>query len=215
MSDSPSYCPGWEYKDVTGHQQVIAARTEYALRRIRLSAQPARLSICCDTRPFHRDYFENLAPRDFGYYAGNYRGSNFPCLLYYRVGIQSDPRVGHAPGTISMEMASFERQITLAVAQINQAQSANVRLFSEEEKLYRTVEICASLFVYFLEIHPYANGNGHMARLILICLLANHNIYLSRWSIDPRPQEPQYSLGISDYRSGKPEPLITFILSCI
>ena len=40
--------------------------------------------------------------------------------------------------------------------------AVNERMFGAAQKLYRVVEIATALFVYFLEIHPYANGNGHM-----------------------------------------------------
>ncbi|MFC5351466.1 MULTISPECIES: Fic family protein [Azospirillum] len=102
-----------------------------------------------------------------------------------------------------------------AVQSVDVAWAANNQVFSKAEKLYRSVRTVAALFVYFLEVHPYANGNGHMARFILIALLRRYGLFLSRWPIHPRPADPPYSKCIALYRDGHPIHLEKFILNCI
>jgi hypothetical protein len=93
--------------------------------------------------------------------------------------------------------------------------SAPNALISPSAKLASMVQVAVGFFVYWLEIHPYANGNGHLARLVLITLLALFGVYLSRWPLHPRPADPPYSELISRYRKGDQNALIRFVLSCI
>ncbi len=87
---------------------------------------------------------------------------------------------------------------------------------SDAQKLVHHVQVVVALFVDFLEIHPYANGNGHMGRLIVLLLLAQRDIFPTRsWNIDPRPADPPYSNLISRYRSGDQEPLVKFVLDAL
>jgi len=71
------------------------------------------------------------------------------------------------------------------------------------------------VFVYFLEIHPYANGNGHLARFFLIGYLARYGVFLARWPMHPRPSDPPYSDLIRRYRRGDRNSLERFVMSCI
>ena len=61
-----------------------------------------------------------------------------------------------------MEMLLFRNSIRDALRDLDFVWAVNERMFGAAQKLYRVVEIATALFVYFLEIHPYANGNGHM-----------------------------------------------------
>lgn len=215
MSQHPLYCPPWEYTNVAGHEDAVRARTRFAVRELALSNRARNVEVMKDTRSFHRSYFANLTPAGYDYYAVNYRGSNFACLQYCAVGVRSDPRVGHDPGMVAHNMQIFSAKISQALSEADLFRSYSSALVSDEDKLFRTVEIAAALFVFFLEIHPYVNGNGHMGRLILMCFLNVYGIRLSRFSVHPRPADPPYSKFIAEHRSGNQKPLIYFILSCI
>ncbi len=112
-------------------------------------------------------------------------------------------------------MQEFGSNLDELYRQLNLMWPANERLFPREWKIYRSVELAAAAFVYFLEIHPYADGNGHMARMMLIVILARFDIFLARWPIDPRPPDPPYSDLIARYRNGDRTGLELFILNCI
>lgn len=215
MSQHPLYCPWWEYSDVPNHDELLLSRTRSAMMRIRPLSHSDKLQLTRDTRIFHRNYFQGLTPPSYDYYAGNYRGSDFTCLKFSSVVIKSDPRVGHPPGMVKSQMEALDRRISEAITECNYINSINEQLLPPENKLFRIVEVAASLFVYFLEIHPYMNGNGHMGRLILISFLGVYGIYLARWPVHPRPQDPPYSQAIADHRRGNDRPLIHFILACI
>jgi len=73
---------------------------------------------------------------------------------------------------------------------------------SIDEKRLMAIAFACQIFVDFLTVHPYANGNGHSARLCLISILFRYGILLRGWHVDPRPADPPYSDMIKDYRDG-------------
>ena len=129
--------------------------------------------------------------------------------------IPSDPRVGHLPGVVSRSMAEFAVEVQDTLTEIDRLYRISENVFTKPEKLIRCVQLLAAAFVYFLEIHPYANGNGHMGRLILIAGLRRQGLFIVGWPLHPRPADPPYSDAIKQYRSGNRAPLERFILSCM
>jgi hypothetical protein len=54
-----------------------------------------------------------------------------------------------------------------------------------------------------------------MVSLALVAILARHQVFLRRWQIHPRPQDPPYSDAIAQYRLGNRAYLERFVLNCI
>lgn len=209
-------CPAWEYRDVPKCGEVLRTRSAQIIRAIYVAEAASMIRILRDTRPVHRMLFTGLTPAGFEYYAGHYRGSwQFVCLREYRVGVQGDPRVGHDPGIVLRSMGEFAVEIDSTLSAIDHVFRISDNALSRAEKLVRCVQLAAAAFVYFLEIHPFANGNGHMARLFLIATMRRRGFFLSKWTLDPRPQDPPYTGAIEAYRSGNRTPLEKFILSCL
>jgi fido (protein-threonine AMPylation protein) len=207
-------CPPWEYDKIDGCDALLFNRAKFTLMRVRAFTSHEKLAIAGDTRVLHRPYFEGLTPPGFEYYAGHYRGENFTCLRDRLVMILGDPRVGHHPHYVSGSMSTFVRDMRSAALQGDQIWTAPRALSSQPEKLLRVVQIVVALFVYFLEIHPYLNGNGHMARFILIALLGRYDVYPAKWPIHPRPHR-DYGTLIEQYRSGNRTALERFVLQCL
>jgi fido (protein-threonine AMPylation protein) len=208
-------CPEWEYDQVPGHERVLLSRSLGVLIRLRNGDPKRALTAARDTRTLHRNFFNGLTPLGFDYYAGHYRGEDFLCLKGYEVHVQNDPRVGHPAAVVLDQMRLMTLEVGNVAAHCDILHAVNSRVVSEAEKLARLVEVVAALFVYFLEIHPYANGNGHMARFLVITLLCRYGIYPVRWPLHPRPMDPPYSNLIRLYRSGQRKLLESYILSCL
>jgi hypothetical protein len=208
-------CPGWEYDTIPNHQQILAARTQPVLATLRTDTQAVLVRRAKRTRPLHAIYFLDLTPSGYGYYAGHYRGENFRCLREYRVTVGNDPRVGFPPRVVPARMQRFVDDIDFSVEVCDIVNSQNQTAFTEPQKLLRTVKVVVSLFVYMLTIHPYANGNSHMGRFVLMAILARYGIFLARWPLNPRPPDPPYSDAIRAYRSGNEDALIRFVMQCI
>jgi hypothetical protein len=159
--------------------------------------------------------FYELAPDDHKYYAGNYRGDEYLCLKIYSVMIQGEPLVGYPPEKVLSSMAWLEADVRKVLATLDEAQKLPDAHISREDKLIYIVAAACEIFVRFLGIHPYANGNGHAARLIIWAILLRYGHVPKRWPIDPRPPDPMYSNSIYAYRRGNKEPLERFVLQCI
>ena len=83
------------------------------------------------------------------------------------------------------------------------------------EFIIKIIQVVAYFFAIFLTIHPYANGNGHMARVIVVLLLDRFGIRAPRFTIHPRPLDPPYSDAIYRYRRADTKPLELLLLRSI
>lgn len=215
----PSCPTNWEYKDIAGAEGALARRTPLVLRIIRQARTNLKDELARDTRPVHQTMFNGLTPEHFPQFAGNYRGSPHRCIDAYEVGIGPTmpgmPRVGHPAAIVPAEMEAFEQQIRRAQEELDLVWSAPDAMFPKTQKFLRTIDIAGAVFVHWLEIHPFANGNGHMARFLLMCLFGRHDLYMNaNMPIHPRPQEPAYSNAIVQHRAGNPRPLRQLLMQC-
>jgi fido (protein-threonine AMPylation protein) len=201
----------WEYGDHPNRSEItrrcillgsglISNSTRYIQPRSRYSS----------TRRAHKYVFRSFTPSGFWFYAGKYRGSKYPILDTYDVGISTDGKVG-------LTFAKVRQQMNLLDKQFEQAMDKFEGMFQDGKKsraasLVMLVETLANFLVRFLTIHPYANGNGHMARLLVLAMLGRVNIRPAAWTLDDRPP---YDKAIFDYRRGNTTPLINVIFRCI
>jgi Fic family protein len=165
-----------------------------------------------DTRRLHGAYFRGLAPRRHAYFVGHYRGEAYLCLRYYEVEVGGHR--GHPAGFVEKEMEAFAWEIRSTIRDLDFLQTVRDVHFSKRDKLFRTVQIAAALFYKFLYIHPYADGNGHVARLFLVAVLARYGIQLSRFPVHPRPDKG-YDEFVRQYALGNRAPLENYIIDCI
>jgi Fic/DOC family len=77
------------------------------------------------------------------------------------------------------------------------------------------VQVICHAFVRFLTIHPYVDGNGHVARALLNLALFRFGFVAKGWPIDPRPAFPEYPEMIAHHRRGQRDYLEQFVLSCL
>lgn len=215
LTRHPVECPFWEYDKIPGHDQLLYERTKSTLEIIARLAPAELLLRVKDTRSVHGSYFRDLTPPATPYYAGNYRGADYLCLRSYEVQIKGDNRVGHPASMVAQRMLTLASDIEEALRACEIARVVPNSILSPLDKLAKTVDAATAIFVYFLEIHPYANGNGHAARFILTAILARYGIVMRRWRMHPRPSDPPYTDAIRLYRSGYREPLVRFVLGCI
>jgi Fic family protein len=123
-----------------------------------------------------------------------------------------DPRVGTDPKLVKRHMAEFDAQLQKAVAIFEKAWNARTEPVDDKVFLLRLVHILGFFLQKFLTIHPYANGNGHIGRLIVWILLGRFGFWPNKWPLDA---SPSYYQALTDHRNGKVKPLNDFILDCI
>lgn len=209
----PDACRNWDYEKHHNHH-LVAQRCIKLLDYFR--AKHRRFDkFQHSTLVGHRYMFRHLTPKECPCLAGNYRGSKFDCLENYNVGVEADRRVGTPAPYVHQEMVKFEGQLRTAIDTFEQQ-------FSLLGKPGSTVTAGALLIFYikivsaalqvFLTIHPYANGNGHMGRLLVWILLGRANYWPKKWPLD---DSPNYYQALTEHRNGNRAMLENFILSCM
>ncbi len=211
----PVDCPNWEYNDHPHKTPILQKEIKSVLFELRNGNLDSLTSVS-DARPVHLRLFHRLAPEDCPYYAGNYRGENYRCLKYFQVGIPSDRRVGFPPHLVKGYMDELANIVRDTVAALDEGMKLpNNQIPLEEKILYIVAAVCR-IFEFFLRIHPYVNGNGHIGRFCMWALLGGrYGLWPVSWPIDPRPADPPYTNLIVDYRNGNPVPLETFIMQTL
>lgn len=84
-----------------------------------------------------------------------------------------------------------------------------------EDKLIRVVAAAASLFQKLLKIHPYLNGNGHIARMCMVVLFRRYDVWVPVSFVEPSPEGADRQAMVSAleaHRAGNFEPLETWLM---
>ena len=214
MHPPDSDCPAWEYADHPKREVILKERTEDIL--FQLYQQQLEVDQnAADSHAIHGYLFSLLAPREHSYYAGHYRGENFPCLKNYYAGIQVDSSVGFPPFLVEDRMEKLAQWVGEGMRALDATHQLPDTQVSPEDKLLNTVTFACAIFAEVLRVHPYANGNGHVARFILWCILGKYDYWPKHFPIEPRPNHPQYFWAIGEYLKGNRQPLEDYILVCI
>jgi hypothetical protein len=205
-------CPEWQYtKTDPNFDSLLKTRAAEVSLRIRGASPTENESWCVDTRTVHRPYFRDLTPPSFDHYAGHYRGEGLDCLDHYEVGVPGDPVVGWPAATVTTGMNNFRGELLEALSVLDLLWKINPHVIGTSLRLQRTVEVATALLVLFMEIHPYADGNGHMGRFLLLGIFARYGLFPAKFPLHPRPAPPYVDL-IPIYRQGNKIPLLQYIL---
>lgn len=205
-------CPAWEYADSPGVEGVLRGRAASLIQRLLTPGLLDAVEVGRDTRPVHVGLFHGLTPPNFDWYAGNYRGVSLPCLDTYEVTIGADRLVGTPARGVASAMDQFGRDLEAGIRALDAQFLAGG---DPVDHLLRTVRLAALLFTGFLTIHPYANGNGHLARFLVWLVLGRWGLRPERWTIEPRPSTALYSDAISAHRRGRTSLLEKLILESL
>ena len=210
----PPDCPAWEYADHPKREIILKERTEDIV--VQLYQQNLDfVESAADTRPIHGYLFSLLVPRESIYYAGHYRGEDFHCLKEYYVGSTEGLDVGFPPFLVEQRMEKIAQWVREGMKVLELTHQLPDTQISPEDKLLNTVAFACAIFDEVLRVHPYANGNGHIARFILWAILGKYGYWPKQFPIEPRPPHPLYTWAITEYRKGNKPALENYILMCI
>lgn len=207
-------CPdNWEYADIAGHRGILKERCGSVLKRFS-DATFSRSSLI-DTRPVHAELYNGLTPIGFPAFAGHYRGNPIcPCLSRYVVGVPNDERVGCPPAQVQYWMTKLSTEVESVLDALDAMMLLPASSLSAIERLKRVVAASSRFFELLLRIHPYANGNGHIARMFLVGLLRRYGYRIKGFPVFERPPSP-YVAVIKAYRNGGIAALEGWIYDCI
>ena len=198
----------WEYDDHPRARTVA----DYCLLLIdRLTENyPAMLDILKDVRPPHASMFAEVVPQGREYLAGNYRGAPYPQLIDRPVFIYGFDCAHYSE--VHKLMDSFHHELVEGMEKIGVLARAGG--WTPAQSLVALSAFVSHIFVNFLKIHPFANGNGHISRLLVWCIFQYKRIKCKFWQIpDRNVNPPDYMIG--RYRNGDMNPLINCFLYLI
>jgi hypothetical protein len=122
--------------------------------------------------------------------------------------------VGSAANPTPHEMARYGKLLVKRLDELASLRNGAV-LFDPAYRMAATVKFACQAFVAILTIHPFANGNGHVARSLLWAILIHFGYAVPAWTIDPRPPFPEYASMIAAHRRGNVDLLERFVISAL
>jgi hypothetical protein len=209
----------WEYTQLPKHHQILSEQAAHLASLLRSNGFDI-LGVLRDSRWIHKNMFLRLAPKGMKYLAGGYRGDPKGALKNCTATIPSNPLVGSPPAKVATDMAVFAADATAAVLRLDGLHGDTT--CPDDDRLIATVEVACRLIAEFLLIHPYANGNGHVARFMLLGILARYGYQMKNFDLHPAPFTPSYSDSIAAYQKsikaqagGDKDRLHKYVLSCL
>lgn len=167
----------------------------------RLSAEaPHRAAPAVDlARAWHREVFTGVE-LPVSYFAGEVRDDDprFPELVGYEVRV--GPWSGVPSREVPRELESFERRMNRAVGILDPEVPAGERP-GDWSVLGSVVTLCAHAHGEWARIHPFANGNGRVARLWANWCALRYGLP-AFVRLRPRPEGARYARAAADSMSG-------------
>ena len=211
-------CPEWDYETHPRLKALFPQRIADLITAI-YTAKCTAVEACSNSRPIHCSLFTDLTPPKHPYYSGHYRGER-DCLIGYEVHIQAadllnqDPMVGSPSFLVPHEMARYGKLMAKQIKELAAFQRGAI-LMDPVNRMATIVRFACHAFVTILTIHPFVNGNGHVARALLWIILFHFGYAVPLWTIDPRPPFPEYSAMIAAHRRNNVDLLEQFVISTI
>jgi len=204
-------CPEWRYANHPRRAQLLTT-CQQILNEIE-SEQVDSLEVASNTKSCHGRMFSGLTPAGHEYYAGHYRGEDYLCLRHAMV--EFGGNLGAEPQYVVGMMENLVGTVSEFIEELDSQSEDPPPDASAENFLKSAVRIACTLFVRFLSIHPYRKGNGHAARLIVWAVLLRYGYPPLRFSVDPKPNNPNYDQLIQSYRLDDRSSLESYVIQCI
>lgn len=178
----------------------IAENLRHLLRRI-VEAAPGRDSpSVAMARDWHRQIFRDVRV-PVAAYVGGVRGgeADTPELVDYEV-VVGQLR-GVASREVAAELARFETSMRKAVAKLDTILPAGEKPV-EQPTLQSVLTLCAHAHGEWARIHPFANGNGRVARLWANWCAVRYGLP-PFVRLQPRPEGSAYAMAAADSMRGR------------
>ena len=202
----------WEYTSHPNYPFPLIVRTEEVLESIQNATKEDIVRLLIDTRGVHKHLFSELTSNGHEYFAGHYRGEDFGELKHYQIQRLSGALQDCCP---ALEVPSTMEKFGEKVGQGIEKLDALITNQPSDIVMNRVIKFACDVCVEFCKIHPYANGNGHISRMILISILQTYGYEIRDFPIDPRPPEKNYINYMMSYAAGDRTPLLLWISNLI
>lgn len=159
-------------------------------RENRVRAFQAMIRAAAGTRPltpeavagWHSTLFEGLSVVPAACYLGGYRGSAHPWLTDYEVVVGMHD--GVPAKAVAHQVGALFQVLDARMADLARAITPDQRKSAAE--IERVAELAAWLHGEWVRIHPFANGNGRVGRLLANFVLARFRL-APALRLKPRP----------------------------
>lgn len=183
----------WDIQKCPRARTELTASCKAIRARLETADFETKRAFLCDTRAVHQELFGPYAPPSFAVYAGAYRGAldtpleaRAATVLYKDHPILRSHNPTVRPGRVAERMEALAGHIAESLENAD----AGALYFKR----------CVRAFAEFLLIHPYLDGNGHIARLVLAVMLDVGGIEARpTWTIHPRPYSDAIGLCIESF----------------
>jgi len=128
-------------------------------------------------------------------YVGRFRGEEG----LERIGVRIGDHYGVRFDLVAAELGQFEQTLQRAVAALDSQIEPNQELTTDQ--LAAVIDVCAWVHCEWVRIHPFANGNGRIARLWANSIAMRYGLP-SFVRLRPRPDRP-YDDGASAAMQGR------------
>lgn len=142
---------------------VLGRNLASLLRRIRDEARRRDKLNLSSARNWHREIMDGLAVPNPAM-VGGFRGEAGLHDIEVRIGRHH----GIAPANVARALSEYERRLQRAVERLDELIPPDANLSGDQ--LVAVIELCAWAHAEWVRIHPFANGNGRVARLWVNCI---------------------------------------------
>lgn len=154
-------------EDSPADEVLIAANIRVVLSDLAAAAPRRDTPTLAMAQHWHRAIYKGTASAPQASYVGAFRGSSDPGLFDYQVHLVNRAgRIlssGTPPQDVASELAEFERAMSAAAARLDAVISAGARP-ADSSQLLAAIELAALAHGEWVRIHPFANGDGRVAR---------------------------------------------------
>jgi fido (protein-threonine AMPylation protein) len=200
------------HEDPPTYAGVIESNLRELLERLEGEASGRSTPTVAAAQQWHRDVYAGvILPVD--YYAGEVRDSDeqFPELIGYEVEVGQHP--GLPSGEVPAALKAFESQLQEVVSAVDSAIPADdgPRTLGQ---LLTVIDLCAGAHGRWVQIHPFANGNGRVARIWANWCAMRYGLP-PFVRLRPRPEGDAYALAAFASMMGDHRPMIGVFASML
>ncbi len=199
-------------EDPPGNDARIAANLRAVGSTIVADASKRLEPTVAMAQVWHRETYGSV-PLPVPYYAGEVRDTDpaYPELIGYEVA------VGTAPGLPSADvpgaLVSFETGLKAIIGRMDAVIPVGARPTTAGE-LYAVLECAAIAHGEWVRIHPFANGNGRVARLWVNWVAVRYGLPFFM-ALKPRPTNLVYANAARESMRGNHQPMVVALVTLL
>lgn len=200
-NDDPA---GWE-RHIEGHLNRLgnAVVAQAGLRAVPTIAM---------AQDWHRETYRGV-PLPVPCYAGEIRDTDveFPELIGYEVAVGT--AMGAPSSEVPAALAAFEAGLQAIIARMDRAIAVGDRPGTSAD-LFAVLEVAAIAHGEWVRIHPFANGNGRIARLWANWVSVRYGLPFFL-ALKPRPANVLYASASAASMRGDHRPMVATFLTLL